>query len=58
MGIIAFIDAFRILWPPTAIKIIRRGGQAVAEFRKEQGREPTPQEWSEIANRVGREILH
>jgi hypothetical protein len=35
-----------------------RGGQAVATFRAEHRREPTPQEWSEIADRAGHEVLH
>jgi hypothetical protein len=51
------LKALRIFWPPVAIRIIIRGAQVVAQFRAEQGREPTEREWREMANRVGREIF-
>lgn len=51
------LQLLRLCWPPAAIRIIRRGGLAIAQFRAEHGREPTEQEWKEIALRVEREVL-
>lgn len=49
---------FRIIWPPTVIRIIIRGGQATAQFREEHdGRDPTEDEWKEIASRIRKEVL-
>jgi hypothetical protein len=54
--IIKFLSALRVFWPPHAIRIIVRGSQEVAAFRALHDREPTEQERSEIANRVGEEV--
>jgi len=46
-----------LLWPPTALRVIRRGAEAVAAFRAEHGREPTEQEWLEISRCVDRDLF-
>jgi hypothetical protein len=58
-----FFDSLRRLgstlpmfWPPTAIRIMRRGAEEVAKFRAEHGREPTDEEWREISRRVDKEV--
>jgi hypothetical protein len=49
-------DVLLVLWPPVALRLIRRGAEEVAAFRAEHGREPTEQEWAEMARRIDREI--
>lgn len=49
-------DTLVVLWPSTAIRIMRRGAEEAAKFRAEHGREPTEAEWNEISRRIDKEV--
>jgi hypothetical protein len=50
-------DIMTPLWPPTTIRIMRRGAELARAFRLLNDKEPTEEEWRKISKQVEMEVF-